>query len=37
MVMEFWTGWFDHWDEPIHNTWDPAGKFSFVLNIINIY
>lgn len=23
MVMEFWTGWFDHWDEPIHNTWDP--------------
>lgn len=23
MVMEFWTGWFDHWDEPIHNMWDP--------------
>lgn len=27
MVMEFWTGWFDHWDEPIHNTWDPVGKY----------
>merc|ERR1711962_1438037 len=21
MVMEFWTGWFDHWLEE-HNTWD---------------
>ena len=23
-VMEFWTGWFDHWGE-IHHTWSIKG------------
>lgn len=27
MVMEFWSGWFDHWFEP-HNEIAPEGKFT---------
>lgn len=28
MVMEFWTGWFDHWGEN-HHTWSLEGQFPF--------
>lgn len=26
MAMEFWTGWFDHWDQPEHIVFRPQGK-----------
>lgn len=34
MVMEFWTGWFDHWDEPIHNVWDPMDYAAVLKEIL---
>ena len=31
MVLEFWTGWFDHWGED-HNTFSKEGEnFSFYI------
>ncbi|XP_065563693.1 beta-galactosidase-1-like protein 2 isoform X2 [Artemia franciscana] len=35
LVMEFWTGWFDHWGEPWHNTHNPedmASELSVILS-----
>ena len=32
LAMEFWTGWFDHWGEPWHNTHDPEGIDLYVFN-----
>lgn len=34
MVMEFWTGWFDHWDEPVHNTWSVKGTSLYHILLI---
>lgn len=28
MVMEFWTGWFDHWLAEVHVTWAPESEYS---------
>ncbi|XP_063613408.1 beta-galactosidase-1-like protein 2 [Penaeus indicus] len=33
MVMEFWTGWFDHWLAEVHVTWAPE-KFAENLDMI---
>ncbi|XP_042222809.1 beta-galactosidase-1-like protein 2 [Homarus americanus] len=33
MVMEFWTGWFDHWLLDLHVTWAP-DKFAVALESI---
>jgi hypothetical protein len=29
LVMEYWSGWFDHWFEPSHNTRPSSGIFHF--------
>ena len=35
LVMEFWTGWFDHWGEPWHNTHNPEGIYLYVFEGTN--
>ncbi|PYZ99367.1 hypothetical protein A6K26_009645, partial [Gammaproteobacteria bacterium 2W06] len=43
MVMEFWTGWFDHWLAEVHVTWAPetfAENLEMILNhnaSVNMY
>uniref|UniRef100_A0A1B6DW49 Beta-galactosidase n=1 Tax=Clastoptera arizonana TaxID=38151 RepID=A0A1B6DW49_9HEMI len=34
MVMEFWTGWFDHWDQPVHNIWSVKDYLSSLKEVL---
>ncbi|XP_071520432.1 beta-galactosidase-1-like protein 2 [Panulirus ornatus] len=34
MVMEFWTGWFDHWLSGIHAAWSPSSFASTLEHIL---
>ncbi|KAG8283885.1 Beta-galactosidase-1-like protein 2 [Homalodisca vitripennis] len=34
MAMEFWTGWFDHWDKPQHETFHSLGEYLYNINAL---
>jgi hypothetical protein len=31
MVMEYWSGWFDHWFEPQHHTTSVEGNGQYIM------
>lgn len=35
MAMEFWTGWFDHWDQPEHIVFRPHGKYFYDTELLH--